>query len=57
MFYLWCYWTERSNVWQSAENSLNFKANDENLEFNNRNLNANDNYSGGLLVLGSLSIF
>lgn len=37
---------------QSAENSLNFKANDDQLEFNNRNLKANENYSSGLLFLG-----
>ena len=45
----------KGNVWQSAENSLNFKANDENLDFDNRNLNANDNYSSGFVLLGSLS--
>lgn len=37
---------------QSATYALNFKADDGNLDFDNRNLNANDNYSGGLLLLG-----
>lgn len=45
---------ERGNFWQSSENSLYFKANDDKANFDNRgNLaNANDNYSGGLLFLG-----
>lgn len=40
--------------WQSSDNSLYFNANDDNLNFDNRiNLdNANDNYAGGLVVLG-----
>jgi len=40
--------------WQSADYSLNFKANDDKLDFNNTDnlANANDNYSGGLLFLG-----
>ncbi len=38
-------------LWQSAENSLNLKANDDKAKFDNKgNLgNANDLYSGGLL--------
>jgi hypothetical protein len=46
---------ERTNYWQSPGHSLYFKANDDRLNFNNRgNLgNANDNYSSGLLFLGS----
>ena len=32
--------------------SLNFKANDDNANFDNRNLNANDNYSAGVVLLG-----
>jgi hypothetical protein len=43
---------KRQKLWQSAEHSLNFKANDDNLDFDNRNLDANDNYSGGVLFLG-----
>lgn len=45
---------EKTKSWQSADNSLYFKANDDNLDFNdNGNLgNANDNYSGALLFLG-----
>ena len=44
----------KTHFWQSAEYSLNFKANDDKLDFDNKsNLdNANDNYSGGLFVLG-----
>lgn len=38
--------------WQSSEYSLYFKANDDNANFDNRNLNANENYSGGVSVLG-----
>lgn len=38
--------------WNSADYSLNFKANDDNANFDNRNLNANDNYSAGLVLLG-----
>lgn len=43
----------------SADYSLNFKANDDNADFGNRtNLgNANDNYSGGLVLLGLLLNF
>lgn len=41
---------KRHNLWQG--NSLYFKANDDKLDFNNRNLDANGNYSGGLVVLG-----
>lgn len=43
-----------ANSWQSADNSLYFKANDDKLDVNdNGNLdNANDNYSGGLVLLG-----
>lgn len=43
---------EKGKFWSSADYSLYFKANDNNLNFNHRNLNANDNYSGGLLLLG-----
>ena len=45
---------EEANSWQSAGNSLYFKANDEEFNVNdNGNLdNANDNYSGGLVLLG-----
>jgi|GEM_PF-3195591 len=45
---------EKANFWQSSENSLYFKANDDNANFDNRaNLaDANDNYSGGLLFIG-----
>ena len=39
---------------QSVDYSLNFKANDDKLDFDNTDnlANANDNYSGGLLFLG-----
>ena len=40
------------HTWQKPEYSLNFKANDDKLKFDNRNLDANENYSGGLLALG-----
>ena len=45
---------KRQISWQSADYSLNFKANDDKLDFNNTDnlANANDNYSGGLLFLG-----
>ncbi len=46
---------EKGNHWQAVfEQSLNFKANDAKLKFDNKdNLgNANDNYSGGLLFVG-----
>jgi len=44
---------KRRISWQSV-NSLNFKANDDKLNFDNTDnlANANDNYSGGLLFLG-----
>ncbi len=48
--FLRCLQMEKGKKWQG--NSLYFKANDDKLDFNNRNLNANDNYSGGLVVLG-----
>lgn len=53
LFLQWFGW-ERTNSWQSAEYSLNFKANDDNLNFDNTDnlANANDNYSGGLLFVG-----
>ena len=40
--------------WQSEQYSLYFNANDDNANFDNRtNLDdANDNYAGGLVVLG-----
>lgn len=40
--------------WQSPQYSLYFNANDDNAKFDNRDnlANANDNYSGGLLLLG-----
>ncbi len=42
------------HLWQSSDYSLNFNANDDNANFDNRdNLsNANDNYSGGVLFVG-----
>ena len=43
---------EKDKFWQSPKYSLNFKANDDELKFDNRNLNANGNYSGSLSVLG-----
>ena len=45
---------KRQKFWQSADYSLNFKANDDKLDFDNTDnlANANDNYSGGLLFLG-----
>lgn len=45
---------EKGKIWQSRENSLYFKANDDNANFDNRsNLdNANENYSGGLVFRG-----
>ena len=45
---------EKSKQWQSADNSFYFKANDDELNCNdNGNLgDANDNYSGGLVLLG-----
>lgn len=43
--------------WQSAEYSLSFNPNDDQLDFNDRNLDANDHYSGGLLFLGIVFIF
>ncbi|MFA4880160.1 MAG: hypothetical protein WC650_00850 [Candidatus Doudnabacteria bacterium] len=45
---------KETNSWQSVDNSLYFKANDDKLNFDNTdNLGyANDNYSGGLLFLG-----
>jgi len=49
------YGWEGTNYWQSPDDSLYFKANDDNLNFDNRgNLaDANDNYSSGLLFFGS----
>jgi len=40
--------------WQSTDYSLNFKANDDKLDFDNTDnlANANDNYSGSLLFVG-----
>jgi len=48
-----CGW-KRVNFWQEPSNSLYLKANDDRLNFDNKaDLgNANDNYSGGLFVLG-----
>ena len=44
---------EQGNIcWQSAKFSLYCKANDDEFNFDNRNLDANDNYSGGVSVLG-----
>ena len=45
---------KRQISWQSADYSLNFKANADRLSFDNTDnlANANDNYSGGLLFLG-----
>lgn len=53
-FHFWCQQKERSKSFRSSAASLNFKANDDNLKFdNNENLdNANDNYSGGLVFVG-----
>ncbi len=47
----------RHIFWQSSEYSLNFNANDDNANFDNRtNLsNANDNNSGGLLFVKVVS--
>lgn len=52
--FFWCHGRKRVIFWQDAQNSLNFKANDDELKFDNKgNLgHANDNYSGGLFVLG-----
>ncbi len=41
--------------WQSAENSLNFEASDEDLDFVAGYLDAYDNYSAGLLLLAEES--
>lgn len=41
-----------ANVWRSAEVSLDFKANDGQLGFGGRHLNAREYYSSGLLFLG-----
>jgi len=43
---------KRQIFWQSSDYSLNLNANDYKLNFDNRNLNANDNYAGGVLLLG-----
>ena len=45
---------KRQILWQSADYSLNFKANDDKLAFSNTDnlANANDNYSGDLLFFG-----
>jgi len=44
----------KGKSWQSPEYSLNFKANDDNLNFNNTDnlADTNGDYSGGLLLLG-----
>ncbi|MBU2036831.1 hypothetical protein KJ866_01305 [Patescibacteria group bacterium] len=49
------YGREKANFWQSPDYSLNFKADDDNLNFDNRSDlgEANGNYSSGLLFLGS----
>jgi len=48
------YRRKKTKLWQSADYSLNFKANDDKLDFDNTDnlADANDNYSGGLLFLG-----
>lgn len=45
---------KRQIFWQSSDHSLNFKANDDKLDFDNTDNRANayDNYSGGLFFLG-----
>ena len=45
---------KEQNSWQSSNYSLYFKANDDRLNFDDADdlVNANDDYSGGLLFLG-----
>ncbi len=43
---------KKAFLWSSADYSLYFEADDGNLNFDNRNLTANDYYSGGLFFLG-----
>jgi hypothetical protein len=47
---------KRQQLWRSSEYSLNLKANDDKLNFDNRNLNANDNYSTPLVLLDSICV-
>lgn len=42
---------ENYTIWQDPECSLYLNPNDDSLDFDNRNLDANDNYSGGVFVL------
>ena len=41
---------EKQKFWGSSSNSLYGKANDDNADFNDRDLSANDNYSAGLFL-------
>ena len=45
-------WVEKSALWQSAVYLLYFNPNDSDFDFDNRNLSAGYNYSGGLLFVG-----